>query len=136
MFSSKPDLFYIQDGDIFDVMIRVNDYGDFANVKAHEISGWMTDSLPHRERSILTRVDHFFGDGRYMRWTVSSSELTMIKLVWPIKTRREWVDEYQNRTRTLMEKIKADMTKIMAAGLIQQNESAWISYMCPPKRLP
>lgn len=124
--SSKPDLFYIPDRDVFDVMIRVSDYGDHANVLAHQVSGWMTDSLPHRERVIFTRVDHFFGDGRYMRWTVSSSELTMIKLAWKIKTRDQWVAEYQDRTRKLMEKIKEDMDRILNTSLTRNLENAFI----------
>lgn len=133
--SSKQELFYVTDGDRFEVMIKAHLYRSFANVTAHDFTGWMVDSLPDCQREIIKRVDHFFGDGDFMRWTVTRNELTMIKLAWPIKSRQEWVEEYQKRTQEIMKKIKDDMERILKTSLIHTNEAAWINHTYPQMRL-
>ena len=127
MYSSKQDLFYEQVGkNLFAVMIRADVYVGKPNVAAHQFTSWMADTIPERLRIIETRVDHFFGDGRFMLWYVNKSELVLIKLSHPIKTKDQWVDEYHNRTRKLMEKIKEDMDRILNTSLTRNLENAFI----------
>ena len=127
MYSSKQDLFYEQvDGNLFQVMIRSEVYPGQPNAPAHLFTAWMLDTIPERLRIIETRVDHFFGDGRYMMWMVNKSELTLIKLAHTIKSKAQWVDEYHNRTRVLMEKIKMDMALILNTSLTRNLENAFI----------
>lgn len=124
MYGSQ-DIFYEVQDEKVQVFIKCHRYMENEKPSNYFTSfmEWMAESFPNKPMKKVIRVDGFFGDGDFMNaMDLTMADLTLIKLVWKIKSRSEWIEEYHHRTRVMFEELKRSVDALNNSELLWRKQ--------------